>query len=88
MATKKQPLRGVIHKVVHVEIRNDKAGVTASLEEPGQGYGLVRGEDGQEVFFIDSAVQANSFADLRVGQRVTFQIEDGPLMRAEYVRIS
>ena len=52
---------------------------------PTEGYGIILGEDGQEVFFLDSVVNAGAFCDLKQGQRVRYTIEKGPLRRATSV---
>jgi CspA family cold shock protein len=42
-----------------------------------KGYGFIAGERG-DMFFHFSAVQEGTFEDLSVGQRVQYEISDGP----------
>jgi cold shock protein len=42
-----------------------------------RGFGFIRSEDGQEVFFHRSALQGLDFDGLREGERVTFELERG-----------
>ena len=56
-----------------------------SLARGLQGYGILRDQGGQDVFFVDSAVCDVDFADLQTGTRVTYVMELGPLGRAAQV---
>lgn len=53
-----------------------------------KGFGFIEGENGQrDTFFHHSAVEEISFDDLTIGQRVSFEIGEGPKgPRAENVR--
>jgi cold shock protein len=42
-----------------------------------RGFGFIRSEDGQEVFFHRSALQSLDFDGLREGEKVTFDLERG-----------
>jgi cold shock protein len=42
-----------------------------------RGFGFIRGEDGQEVFFHRSALQALDFDGLKEGEKVSFELERG-----------
>lgn len=42
-----------------------------------RGFGFIRSEDGQEVFFHRSALQGLDFDGLREGERVSFELERG-----------
>jgi len=52
----------------------------------GEGYGIISGATGEQVFFVDSAVRDGRFDDLERGQRVRYTLEEGPLMRAAIVQ--
>ena len=43
-----------------------------------RGFGFIRAETGDEVFFHRSAVAEDAFDSLREGQAVTFEIEQSP----------
>ena len=42
------------------------------------GYGFIEQEDGPDVFIHNSGINASGFKTLDVGDRVTFDIEQGP----------
>ncbi len=53
-----------------------------------RGFGFIRGDGGEDVFFHNSSVADGGFAQLREGQQVTFETESsarGP--RARNVRV-
>ncbi|AYG01520.1 MULTISPECIES: cold-shock protein [Lactococcus] len=43
-----------------------------------KGFGFITAEDGKDVFAHFSAIQGDGFKTLDEGQKVTFDIEDGP----------
>jgi CspA family cold shock protein len=43
-----------------------------------RGFGFIRGNDGQEVFFHRSSMADQSFDNLSEGQEVEFEIEQAP----------
>ena len=43
-----------------------------------RGFGFIKSEQGQDVFFHRSAIQSGDFDLLREGQEVTFDLEDSP----------
>jgi cold shock protein len=52
-----------------------------------KGFGFIRDETGKEYFFHRSAVSGDEFEDLRQGDRVEFDVGQGPKgPRAENVR--
>ncbi len=43
-----------------------------------KGYGFITGEDGQDVFVHFSAIEMDGFKTLAEGQKVTFEVTQGP----------
>jgi len=43
-----------------------------------KGYGFISREDGPDVFVHFSAIEGNGFKTLKEGQRVGFQVSQGP----------
>lgn len=43
-----------------------------------KGYGFIAGDDGVEVFVHFSAIQADGFKSLDEGQKVTYDVGQGP----------
>jgi CspA family cold shock protein len=43
-----------------------------------KGYGFISRQDGDDVFVHHSAIQAEGFRNLEEGQRVEFNVEQGP----------
>ena len=43
-----------------------------------KGYGFISQESGDDVFVHFSAIQGNGFKTLEEGQKVSFNIEEGP----------
>ena len=72
---------GTIKKLVRVPCAHEQS----HGETPTEGYGIILGEDGQEVFFLDSVVNHVAFCELKRGQEVRYVIEEGPLSRAAVV---
>ena len=79
--------QGTITKVVHVTLGTGKSALQRGVVGYQEGYGLLRGHDGQELFFVDSAVEDGNFSQLRVGEIVAYSVEPGPLVRAATVRL-
>ena len=53
-----------------------------------RGFGFIRGDRGEDVFFHNSSVADGGFAQLREGQQVTFETEPSPRgPRARDVRV-
>ena len=43
-----------------------------------KGYGFITGEDGVDVFVHFSAIQAEGFKSLSEGQKVSYDVQQGP----------
>jgi CspA family cold shock protein len=43
-----------------------------------KGYGFITGEDGVDVFVHFSAIQAEGFKSLAEGQKVSYDVQQGP----------
>jgi cold shock protein len=43
-----------------------------------KGFGFIKGEDGQDYFFHQSAIFGEGINDLREGDSVTFEVGQGP----------
>ena len=43
-----------------------------------KGYGFISREDGDDVFVHHSAIEAEGYRNLEEGQRVEFNVEQGP----------
>ena len=43
-----------------------------------KGFGFITAEDGKDVFVHFSAIKSDGFKTLDEGQKVTFDLEDGP----------
>ena len=43
-----------------------------------KGYGFIEREEGKDVFVHFSSIEASGFKTLAEGQKVEFEIEDGP----------
>ena len=43
-----------------------------------KGYGFITGDDGQDVFVHYSAISGSGFRTLEQGQRVSFEVTQGP----------
>ncbi len=71
---------GTITKLVRVAAP-DAGGQPAASE----GYGIIRGENGQDVYFVNSSVNGCRFDELVSGQAVEYTVEEGPLGRAAVV---
>jgi len=51
---------------------------TVKWFDAGKGYGFVSREGGSDVFVHQSAIQAEGYRSLAEGQRVEFEVEQGP----------
>lgn len=53
-----------------------------------KGFGFIEGTDGRDMFFHSSSVEGGQFDQLREGQRVSYEIGQGPKgPRAEQVQL-
>jgi len=51
---------------------------TVKWFDAGKGYGFVTRDGGTDVFVHQSAIQAEGYRSLAEGQRVEFEVEQGP----------
>ena len=51
---------------------------TVKWFDAGKGYGFVTRDGGSDVFVHQSAIQAEGYRSLAEGQRVEFEVEQGP----------
>ena len=51
---------------------------TVKWFDAGKGYGFVARDGGTDVFVHQSAIQAEGYRSLVEGQRVEFEVEQGP----------
>ena len=51
---------------------------TVKWFSPKKGYGFITMEDGSEVFVHYSAIDGNGFRSLEPGERVEFDVSQGP----------
>jgi CspA family cold shock protein len=52
--------------------------MNGKIKSLNAGYGFIKSETGQEVFFHKSTLEDCVFEWLRIGQRVRFHVEDAP----------
>lgn len=78
--------KGKITKLIRIGPTTPAHGDEAQRDEEQYGYGIVRDEHGEEVFFVDSVVIKGRFPELELGQSVVFELESGPLLRAASLR--
>ena len=57
---------------------NERVTGTVKWFNGSKGYGFISREDGDDVFVHHSAIQAEGFRNLEEGQRVEFNVEQGP----------
>jgi len=56
---------------------------------PDRGFGFITADDGRDIFFHQSGIQGTPFESLRAGQRVSFDVEQGPKgPRAVHVQVA
>ena|SRR5271155_2358431 len=60
------------------EVRGKMANGTVKWFSPKKGYGFITMEDGQEVFVHYSAIDGAGFRSLEQGERVEFEVAQGP----------
>ena len=78
---------GKIMKVVHVRFAANGSGDETNLDRC-DGYGILQGIDGRDVFFVDTALQDARFSELEAGQEAQYVIEPGPLHRAAKIWVT
>ena len=57
---------------------SDRITGTVKWFDAGKGYGFLTREGGADVFVHQSAIQAEGYRTLAEGQRVEFEVEQGP----------
>jgi CspA family cold shock protein len=57
---------------------NDMAQGTVKWFNESKGFGFITAEDGTDVFVHHTAIQASGFKTLAEGDKVSFDIEQGP----------
>lgn len=53
--------------------------------EPCDGYGILQNAEGQEIYFVDAAIQDADLNDLHVGMELEYLPEESPLLRASKI---
>lgn len=53
--------------------------------EPCDGYGILQDGEGQEIYFVDAAIQDADLSDLHVGMELRYLAEESPLLRASKI---
>ncbi len=65
----------------------EKENGTVKWFNAGKGYGFISREAGEDVFVHHSAIEEEGFRSLDEGQRVEFNVEQGPKgLQATHVR--
>lgn len=82
--TDNQIRAGKITKIVHVRFAATSGGDEANVDG-SHGYGILQGDDGYDVFFVDSALQDAQLTELEKGRDTLYIMESGPLGRAAKV---
>ena len=71
---------GTIKKLVRVASCSSREADLGS-----EGYGIIHGQDGRDIYFVHTAVHGCRFDELVSGQAVQYSVEEGPLGRAATV---
>lgn len=77
---------GRIAKVIQVRFAPREVGCESNLESC-DGYGILQDDKGQEIYFVDEALENARLTELRVGMDVEYLAEKGPLQRASKIWI-
>jgi CspA family cold shock protein len=56
----------------------DRISGTVKWFNGAKGYGFIEREEGDDVFVHYSAIQGDGYKDLAEGQKVEFEVEQGP----------
>jgi cold shock CspA family protein len=78
---------GIIVKLVHLSQQTYLPNAQLVPDHNEKGYGLIEGEDGNDVYFHHKVVaNTRGFDDLRLGQIVEYALADAPYLQATSVR--
>jgi cold shock CspA family protein len=77
---------GKIIKLVHLSQQTYQPNSKLIPGHNDKGYGLIKDDDGCEVYFVHDVVPGiRGFDDLHRGQTVEYSLESGPHLRASFV---
>ncbi|MBN1889430.1 MAG: cold-shock protein [Thermoflexales bacterium] len=57
---------------------SERVNGTVKWFNPSKGYGFIERDGGDDVFVHQSAIKAEGYRTLQEGQRVEFEVENGP----------
>ena len=80
---------GKIKRLVHLSQQTHLPNTSLVPGHNDKGYGLIEAEDGRDVYFHHEVVEGwRGFDDLRYGQVIEYTLENGPYLRANFVRLA
>ncbi|MEQ8789339.1 MAG: cold shock domain-containing protein [Pirellulaceae bacterium] len=78
---------GKLIKLIHLSQQTHLPSTRLVAGHNDKGYGVIRDAEGRDVYFTHQAVAGlRGFDDLRKGQQVEYRLEDGPHLRASFVK--